>query len=53
MEYFKKINKSKNQFEELFFNTGNFYYYLIAQDINKIIEIKRTNELNNQSSLEL
>lgn len=53
MEEIKKVKENKEQYQQLFFATGNFYYFLIAQELNKIAELKLQNELNNQDTLGL
>lgn len=45
MEEIKQVKEIKNEYKKLFFATGNLYYFLIAQELNKIAEIKVQNEL--------
>lgn len=49
----KDVKELKFNYKNLFFQTGNLYYFLIAQELNKIAELKLQNELNNKNSLDV
>ena len=44
----EEVIKNRDEYKELFYKTGNLYYFLIAQELTKIIETKLENEKNQE-----
>ena len=42
----EEIIKIRDEYKQIFYKTGNVYYFLIAQEFTKIIETKFENEKN-------
>lgn len=42
----EEIIKNRDEYKQLFYKTGNIYYFLIAQELTKVIETKLLNEQN-------
>lgn len=53
MDDIREIKRVKDDCRELFFSTGNFYYYLIVRDLNKIIQLKLENEKRKEEETNL
>ena len=37
----EEIIKNRDEYKQLFYKTGNIYYFLIAQELTKVIETKK------------